>query len=87
MQDFMRVISSQICAKICGKMLFFCSKKNAMIKKTELFQFLAKIGFYNKNFLEYMGLLIRSYHGKMNTMAVSCQDLSQDCSKILQRSY
>ena len=33
-----------------------------------------------------MGLLIRSHHGKMNTMAISCQDLSQDCSKILLRN-
>ena len=34
-----------------------------------------------------MGLLIRSYHGKMNTMAISHQNLSRDCSKILPRSY
>ena len=33
-----------------------------------------------------MALLIRSYYGKMNTMAKSWQDLSQDCSKILTRS-
>ena len=32
-----------------------------------------------------MALWIRSYHGKMNIMTRSCQDLSQDCSKILPR--
>ena len=37
-----------------------------------------------------MGLLVRFYHGKMNTMSISCQDLKprllQDLAKILQRS-
>ena len=39
-----------------------------------------------KNFLGNMALLIRSNHGKMNTMAISWQVLSQDCSKILPRT-
>ena len=52
-----------------------------------LSDFADQIGFYNEIFLVYMALLIRSYHGKMNTMARSCQDVSQDYSKILPKSY
>ena len=34
-----------------------------------------------------MALFIKSYYGEMNTVARSCQDHSQDCFKILRRSY
>ena len=39
------------------------------------------MGFYEFVF-ENMGFLMRSYHGKMNTMAISSQDLSQDPTKL-----
>ena len=55
-----------------------------MLIFVDLFQtFSGQRGFHNKIFLGNMALLIRSYHGKTNTMARSVQDLSQDCPKIL----
>ena len=48
--------------------------------------FSGQIEFYNEFFPGNMALLIRSYHGKMNTMARSWQDLDKILAKIVPRS-